>query len=105
MGTNGAMAAAVPVPVAAGLDDAAPGLPDPGEHPASTAVSPAPHAISTATRVSGRLPVQFQLANSINPSLPDPQFAIALTGTQECPRRLRRATGRSGRDDFRYREI
>src|SRR5512146_3222740 len=67
MGTNGAMAA-VPVPVAAGLDAPPPALPDPGEHPASTAVSPAPHAISTATRVSGRLAVPSQIAISINPS-------------------------------------
>src|SRR5690349_16662573 len=104
MGTNGAMAAAVPVPAAAGLDAAAPGLPGlpgPGAHPASTAVSPAPHAISIAARVSGRLPGQFQIANSINPSLPDPQFAIALPGTREYPRRLRRASGRSGGGDFR----
>src|SRR5215467_807126 len=77
MGTNEATAGAVPVPVAAGLDAVPPGLPglaDPGEHPASTAVSPAPHAISIATRVSGLLPVPFQIANSINPSLQNPQF-------------------------------
>ncbi len=74
--TNGATAAVVAVAVAGGLDVPPPAPPgDPDEpQPASIAARPAPHKVSTATRVSDCLASAFLIANSINPLLQQTQY-------------------------------